>query len=564
MDYQTFITAAAKRISEMDEKQKTEWMNEAARTTPKTKRQAFLDRLCGNKKYCYPFNVKQINDLCDQISDGTVCMIKEGQEYQYGQDTTAQWETEYTDDAGIIPFLEQAFQSTYQMLMNRDYKTAEKIITRLLSLEITCIIDYDHESACEKLSITALIKTKLLKIDLKRTALIMLYACYQNNTGQQRIHRLYQCFKRKECSELVLSDVFAFGPARIKDEADFMNQWCTYLKQQDDERATSLLIDACFYIGGIDYLLKCAEECVRLHPSLYLAYCQYSYQNHAALKCIEAAKTALTLIETDKAIRSDICMIAAAATKQIHHKDRKLFCAEAFYTNPDLENLLTLIYFNDATINQKALKIIKAMKITHDLNDRSQHRKATMRNEAFRTVCLFMLGDYQELIRLCKQNHFEPNTDTKDVVSVLLLLALKQSKTKTLAEVALIRQLIARICYQDTYEAFEVTFSKWKDSFQLSDTEKQSAIRWLHQEIIDRVRNILTGRHRQSYWKAAALFILLGLVEEESGKAQASERLKQDLQLRHANQRAFWNEMKELTESVKPQNAERTLSSAMI
>ena len=74
----------------------------------------------------------------------------------------------------------------------------------------------------------------------------------------------------------------------------------------------------------------------------------------------------------------------------------------------------------------------------------------------------------------------------------------------------------------------------------------------------------MTGRHRQSYWKAAALFILLGLVEEESGKAQASERLKQDLQLRHANQRAFWNEMKELTESVKPQNAERTLSSAMI
>lgn len=564
MDYQTFITAAAKHINKMDEKQKTEWIYEAARTTPKTKRQAFLDRLCGNKKYCYPLNVKQINNWCDQISDGTVCMIKERQEYQYAQDATAQWEAEYTDDEGIIPFLEQALQSVYQMLMNRDYKTTENIITRLLSLEITCIIDSDHESACEKLSVKALIKAKLLKIDLKRTALIMLYACYQNNTGQKRIHQLYHCFNRKECRELVLSDVFAFGPAKIKDEAEFMNQWCTYLKQQRDERAASLLIDACFYIGGVDYLLKCAEECAKIHPSLYLAYCQYSYQNNAALKCIEAAKTALTLIETDKAIRSDICVIAASASKQIHHKDKKLFCAEAFYAKPDLESLFTLISFNDSTINQKAFEIIKTMKVSHDLNDRSQHRKATMRSEALRTVCRFMLGDYRELIRLCKQNHFDQNTDAKDIISVLLLLALKQSKTRTLAEIALIRQLIARISYKDTYEAFETTFSKWQNSFQLSDTEKQAAIRWLHQEITDRVTNILAGNYRQSYWKAAALFIVLGIVEEECGEVRASECLKQDLQMRHANQSAFWNEMKELTEFVKPQYSERALSVAMI
>ena len=57
---------------------------------------------------------------------------------------------------------------------------------------------------------------------------------------------------------------------------------------------------------------------------------------------------------------------------------------------------------------------------------------------------------------------------------------------------------------------------------------------------------------------------MLGIVEEECGEVRASECLKQDLQMRHANQSAFWNEMKELTEFVKPQYSERALSVAMI
>lgn len=549
MDYKAFITSVEEHLKEMSEKQKTEWIYELARKTPKDQRCDFLDKLCGHTNIRCELSIEDINDWCDEIDKGDLYFV--GEEVYGDNDWDNQWEIIYHDEYGIIPFYEKAIQYAYQQLMSKDYITAEAIIDRLLSLEFT----YTDEDSDDEGSLTVkeLISEDLLTIDIKIPAFIQLYSCYQTKTKQDRINKLYNYFQQKECKDIVLTDLFAFGPERIKDEAEFTKQWCAFLKKQEGDRAAALLIDACLYIGGTDYLLQSASECVKLHPSLYLAYCKRMIEDQEYEKCIQATKTALTLIDADKAIRADLCDMAIPAAKHVDNTDINLFYTEAFCANPNALHLLDFLTLDNASLFKKVLAIIKEREVISCQSTQFENLIAGFKSKELKAICCFMLGDYQEVVRECQNNNKSLgwSIETKGIVVPLLLLSLKkQEGQRTRAEDVLLQQLEYCISYQNIHEDFKAVFQTWQKSFPITEKEKEVYIKWLHKEITARAHAILSGQYRKSYWKAAALIIVLGLVEAENGILHAKEQLKSEFKIKHNRLRAFWSEMDDLANAA--------------
>lgn len=548
MDYKAFITSVEEHLKEMSEKQKTKWIYELARKTPKDQRCDFLNKLCGHTNIRCELSVEEINNWCDEIEEGNLYF--DAEEYYSDNDWNDQWEIIYHDKHKIVPFFEKAVRYAYQCLIKKEYQAAEVIINRLLSLEFTYHEEYSGE--CGTLTVNELISNELMTNNLNTMAFIQLYSCYQLNETQSRIHKLYHYFQQRECNGIVLTDLFAFGPERIKDEAEFTKQWCAFLKEQEGNRAATLLRDACLYIGGTDYLLQSASECAKLHPSLYLAYCKRMIEDQEYEKCIQATKTALTLIDADKAIRGDLCDFAILASKRTDRKDLNFFYTEAFCAKPDAMHLLHFLTIDDASLTEKVSKIINNRKVIIGLNTSFENRTATFQSENLKAICCFMLGKHHEQVRQCQNDNKSLgwSVNIKGVIVPLLLLALKkQEGQRTLAEEALMQQLEDSISYQDIHEDFLAAFQIWHKSFQITEKEKEEYIKWLHKEITERAHAILSGQYRKSYWKAAALIIVLGFVEAENGIPHAKELLFAEFKTQHSRLRGFWSEMENLAQT---------------
>lgn len=107
MDYKAFITSVEEHLKEMSEKQKTKWIYELARKTPKDQRRDFLNKLCGHTNIRCELSVEEINNWCDEIEEGNLYF--DAEEYYSDNDWNDQWEIIYHDKHKIVPFLKKQY-----------------------------------------------------------------------------------------------------------------------------------------------------------------------------------------------------------------------------------------------------------------------------------------------------------------------------------------------------------------------------------------------------------------------------------------------------------------------
>lgn len=127
---------------------------------------------------------------------------------------------------------------------------------------------------------------------------------------------------------------------------------------------------------------------------------------------------------------------------------------------------------------------------------------------------------------------------------MLLLYLKKDEKSKNRAERELIEQIKYRIQFKSTEdEPFEEYLAIWRKSDNMIEDEKEKYIQWLQKEIDERTENVVGGGHRQSYYKAAELIVVLGAILEERGEVNGMQKLVDFYKKQHSRKRAFKEEI---------------------
>ncbi len=550
MDFKTYISAVERQLSQMSEIQKTDWIYNQARIVEENQRKDFLENLSGRKNNHAELMAGSILEWCNQIDSGEIYF--ETEEYEYYEEGAweSDWRTEYHDVSGIIPFLGEAINACYQMLWQKEYDSTFQLLDRIfrLTFHTDCENDWSSEYA-DGLSIDDLASEGLFSGDFKKMSLSLLYACYQTNTGQDRIEKIYEYLKREQCSAIVLTDIFAYGPEKITDEMEFMIKWRTFLMNASGDRAAELLVDACIYIGGDDYLLKTAEENVKTHPHLYKVCCERKHQCHDYAKCIAIAEAAVKQIDVNKIIRADISDVAIKSAKEIGNENVAHFYQDAFYSNPNSWHLLRLFKLEDKTVLEEALKRVQTLKpISFPDNTGSvENREVAICDRNQKMLYLFLLGDYKDIMKECqkKDSYLGWSFDIKGTIIPLLLLYLKKDeKHRTCAERNLIEQIKNRIQFESTEnELFDEYLTIWRNSGIIPENENKRYIQWLSREIDERTEHVVGGGHRKSYYKAAELIVVLGAIKEERGEINGMQNLINYYKKQHSRKRAFREEI---------------------
>lgn len=554
MDYKSYITAVEKQLSQMTEEQKTDWIYARARIVEESQREKFLDNLTGRNKIYTELTPREILDWCQQVDEGKIYFETEEYEYYEEGEWESDWALEYHDIFGIIPFLEKAFKTCYQLLLQKEYNSTYQLLDTICRLEFhTDYEEYSLFTYDDGMTLEELAEKELLSINFKKLSLCLLYACYQTNTGSERIEKLYEHLLWKQCSTIVLTEVFAYGPEKIEDEVAFMKKWRNFLIDTTTDRAAELLVDACIYLGGDDYLLKTAEENVKNHPYLYKVCCERKYQGQDYAACIAIAETAVKQIDENQVIRAEISDIAIQSAKEMGNEiNVDHFYKESFYSNPNSWHLLRLYKLQDENVVAEALKRVKSIETgPFSGNVGSDEKKETeICDKDQKMLYRFMLGDYCDIIKKCQRNntYLGWSSDLKGTVIPLLLLYLKKDVAqKTYAERRLIDEVKYRIKFKSAEdESFDEYLSIWRKSCDMSEEEQEKYLQWLRKEIDERTENVVGGGYRKSYYKAAELIVLLGAVLEERGEVHGMENLINHYKKQHSRKRAFRQEIDEL------------------
>lgn len=553
MDFKTYITAVEEQLHQMTEAQKTDWIFAKARSIEESQRESFLDDLADRKKTCLELDPDNIFDWCRQIEEGKIYF--ETEEYYREGAWDDDWEIEYHDIFDIIPYLEKAVHTCFQLLWQKEYDIVFRLLDRIYSLRFATDYEDILFGGDEKLTIKQLAEEGLFHTDFKNMSLCLLYACYQIYIGKSRIDSLYQHLIELPCDTIVLTDVFAYGPDKIEDEELFMKKWHRFLMDIPGNLAAELLVDACIYLGGDDYLLKTAEANVENHPYLYKKCCERKYQCQDYAGCIAIAEAATKHIDDNMVIRADISDIAIESAKKLGNEGQmSYFYQVSFYSDPNSWHLLRLYQLEDKAIMEEAFKRVQGLKVTASIGNTklTEKKQTVIYGNNTKALYRFLLGDYNDILDKCQKSntYLGWSSDIKGIVIPLFLLYLKKDgENKTCAERQLIEEIKLRIQFQKG-KPFDQYLSFWRKSGFMAEEDKEKYIPWLRREVDQRTKNVVGGGFRHSYYKAAELIVLLGAVLEERGEIKNRQDFVDYYKKQYSRKRAFRSEIDELAKVV--------------
>lgn len=556
MDFKTYMGKVEEQLKRMTAKQKTEWIYEQARIVSEESRQDFLDCLSGKKKEITGLSAEDIFHWCEQVEQEELYF-----EARYGYEDAGWYSDEvieYQDTLHIIPYLQKAIQVCEQLVAAKEYASAYRLLDRMYGLEFAVRLEEDEDYEEEPIDLRTLKENGLLSMDLKEFMLNLLYACYQETTGLDRLEELYDYLTCGFDSNIRITDLFAFGPEEMKEKEAFMQEWRAFLLPIFNDRAIELLVDACVFIGGKEELLKTAREQIERHPALYLSYCKITYQEADYPSCVKIAKEAINRIEENKVIRGDIADIGAKAAETAGlEAELPEFYYAAFHSDPKVFYLLRFYKQNDAEIFKRALNRVEDLKqtisnkigMTEYRNCREQEKTA-ISNQRYIMIFQFLLGDYKRVLKQCRQDKAAlgwSGSEKGTIIPLLLLYLKKDESVKTMAEYKLIEDLKDKMgLYRLDLEEYGKYMALWRATYGIAEEDKPSYIEWLLEEIDGRTTELVGGGRRNSYHKAAELIVVMGAVQEERGEINGMRKLIDHYKMLNNRKTAFKSEIEAL------------------
>ena len=521
MEYRIYTEKIREQLEKMSEADKTEWIYLQARTADEDNRQSFLDSLAGDVRTEMELTPEEINRWCEAVENEEIYFEREWEE---DQDSLFSWDPDYveyyTDEYGIKNFLAKALDTCRQLISLRKYSTAYPLLARLVALEFCISDDFPEYMTPEVLR-----EKGIVRIDFKELMNALLYSCYQSCDGRERIDRIYSHISKY--SDINITGIFSYGPEELQGTDEFMTEWRSFLMNRKDEAACGLLKEACMYIGGEELFLETAGKKAGDFPELYADYCRMMYDSGQYDRCIEAAKEAISRIESSSPVCSTVSDFAIKAGEDRPHLIKNFYFS-AFCGRPDMFNLLRLFAAGDSETLKQALAVIKSME---------QGRLKWM----FR----FMTGEYEEVIRHCMSR--QDDSEMKDDIIYLLFIALKEDKAaKTAAEKAVLDEIMHRSGFaRSERNQYYRMMSAWRKNFKISEDKIAEYISRLKDETDRYVDMTVGGGHRESYDRAALRVVMLGEVLEDNGMENGLSEIIEGYRKTYWRNHAFTSELSE-------------------
>lgn len=553
MNYREYMKAVEEKLSIMSEEEKAKWIYNKARTAKEHERINILNSLDEKQEFNPIFYEKdKIEKWCEKVEEGDIYFECSGYE-EYGD---SYWDSDYVydyyDPFGIIDELHKAFQVAENLLLHKEYKESLMLNNLLLNLSF-CVSDMDTEDWNE-LEFEEVMDEILTTFNYKRIVLNSIYATYQITRGKERAESIYRYLTWDKCKDAKIEEIFFIGPEELKNIDSFMEEWISFLKDTDGDRAAELLLEACLYNKDKDYLCDIARTKYFKHPILFKYACEYLLNENKYTECEKIGMEAIGVLSENLIVRGEIADLTAKAAIKLNHSYILNKCYEvAFYSKSTLNNYLRLFELpNHENITKKAAKYIEILPkdLIGSNNIKNKQMMINAISKDHKDIIRFFNGEFGYIYGKCKMDDTALgwSVNFKGVAVPLFILLLNKDDKFTKSIEKLINEVMHRFGFMGDVQSFYDIFLKWKEKQVLTEEDYDKYISWLREEIVKRTEAVVGGGYINSYYKAAILVVALGEMLESNGMINGRRLTIEHYRKAHSRKSAFKAEIELLSE----------------
>lgn len=486
---------------------------------------------------------KEIMEWMDSIENQDLYLEANGYE-DYSDGWHGDWVWEYYDSMGIGTKIEIAVDFAKDCINDRRYQEALDILDKILDLGVLAGDDWDAMFV----DIGQLKEENIIEIDLKKLALMVLYADYQVRDKEKRASDMYRYFNYDIFYNIHVEEMRHIGREELKDEKAFWEDWIELLSSKTGDLEARLLKEAALYAKGADGLADTARKYYVNHPSLYLEALKEYEMNHEYKKMAALGTEAVNRIDKKYKIRSEIALKTSFAEYYLGNEEKmKELWYEVYVSDMREVNFLRL-FLEDNMARSFGMKGKDLPKIMQKENVYHNDRQELQENQLHSTTatCLaFLSGEFEKVWKACvnppKSLGWTGEFIGYGIKIFLLYLYHGESLNKAVNNIAddiarsfgfkeneefyyLDKELSAKT--GGAAETFWMAFCRWKKYFTISDHEKSKYLSWVEGIIDKRTNAIVGGQFRNHYISVAMLISALGEVKESMGYQSARQELK--------------------------------------
>lgn len=553
------------RIQEiLSDKQKKEFQkiietakNQIDTKTPQPFQARMSDELVNEK-------MRQVRKWKKRIDEGELYLDMEEYEDYAEEYWNSEWITEYYDNQGIGDKIQYMIGFAEDCVDDRRYREANEIYEWLWEMSVSA--DNEYEEYGDPVDLEMLAENNLIHTDMKRLALLTLYADYQVLPVNERAKDMYLYFSHSTFSKLNLQEMLHVGREELEDTEQFWKDWITLLKKKKGDMEARLLQEAVLHCEGIDGLYEMAKETASVHPSLYLTVMEQYEKAHLYNEIEKTGEDALDRIDVNLTIRSEIALKTAFASSCLNHQEKMMqFCWESFRSDSTVKNYLRL-FGTEEMSKEYGLRgkevLIKTPRRDSGSGSGSLELHTNIISNYEYYILAFYTGNFDYVkqkstnpegslgwsnsfieggIRLFLLYLYDrpfPSKSAQDIASYIGFSDEKDQKNRMKFETE-----IQRECQEHKVSEFWNYFQRWKRYFPMEKAEREKYLTWAEDMVYKRADAIVSGQHRSHYGEAAELLAVVGEIKEDAGIQGAGKYIYEQYKKKFPRHSSFHGKM---------------------
>ena len=336
----SFWETVEERLDSFTPQQLRSILMDMAMQVPSSERQEFLDKLTLPEVEVVEERISVYqNDLLNDIEAFIEDLESGMEESEY----EPRWDYEYYDDEddlgsyeGYVHELEELFDKANAAFDYGKLELAKDAYKRLFDV-FKMEDDYGHGIGAYDLN----------NVDMKEAAARYLRSVYETTPSESRpqllFDEMWHVLSMVVDRRIDLQDLMQISTKPLPDEEQFLNDWISFLRTQNDRAAGYWLREAIRIAKGTEGLKELALSDGRKHPRAFLDWIAALMGEEKYRDVIAAVENARQVLRADMPIRAAIADYLRQAAE--HVDDEELASTarwEAFYAKPELSRLLDI------------------------------------------------------------------------------------------------------------------------------------------------------------------------------------------------------------------------------
>ncbi len=551
MSYREFMENVKKRLNKMTKNEMEELILHWAEKEHNSRREFFINRLSPPVEPIITETdseelLDEIEALAKRVENGDYC---DG----WGWDDDIYEERDWGDESWVGE-ADDYFMKARELLINGYYEQATIAYRRLFE-----IMEMGEEPGHLPGDLNSY---DMLKVDFAEQVNLYLRAIYMNSPSPERLLRLFKTMNRYSClsENIGLKDMINVLDSDLPDLNDFLTDWITYLKEQNNFSLSKLLREAVAIKGGISGISELARQHADRYPRAFLDWIIALEKEGKEDSVLSVAREGLATIPKDYQVRAEVAEIISRLGEELNDSKMKLEgYMESFYSNPSTDHLLNLyttalecdcFESMQDRVEQRVWELFReGLMQEYNYYDSELSLSYLAKGVLYRTLVLG--GKYIELFELCKGNGplgWTDGNNPKPYFIIFTMVLLSSSGKNSTMINKLWDSLLTGSIYEidkknEQANAYKKIIDYTSKYVQLNEEQEAYYLKWCIEQIGKRVDKIIGNKYRNSYNKAADLLLAMAETLKNRGEADNAAALILKYRKKYPKHSAFKREL---------------------